>query len=472
MDEMLASTHQTPIRITSKSIADPSGKAGTSVKDLVITALAQMSERSKTFEFVDYEINLVQQDTVQYLSSLLLGMNAMNIEPPQVYVSGAVSYIDENVVGKRRSLGISADGSIRGHEFSTDLAYDGDVHASIIALELHLGELRTRTLVPGIYAANSAIVAKSGSGIEGGGTIFKTGVQFSLSNDHSQGSGLALRSLVDLGMIELVGKWLKLPYWQCLSLNEAAPEFQRELRTWYDAATPAYLTMLAQTVLRRETYYDGPVDGISSTELKAAIAEFQMDQDIPSTGLLSFPTYQAMLAKRVPVDVHGNVQKVDLSAVAPASDALSLKEGGQGPIDVTLSAEGGDHPRVGDELNLDVRLNRSAALRCYYEDASHTVTQIYPNPFEPMSEVQAYSSTSIPVKDKRFSIRFEKPGHEEVLCFAANASVFEHLPSELKGPGLETITGFPALVDITNAMLALNAPSLSVGRLNVAVGSR
>ena len=251
MDRMLADRGKPPILVTSKIFPDASGKSGTAVKELVITALSEMSRQSGAFRFVDFEVDLTRQDTVQYLSSLMLGMNALELSPPDYYVSGAVSYIDQNVIAKRRSLGISADGSISGDAFTSDFAYDSDINTSVISLELHLGEMKTRILMPGVHASNSAVLAKGGAGIDGGGSIKKVGVQFSLSRDHTQGTGIAVRTLVELGMVELVGKWLKLPYWTCVSLPQSHPEFQRELFAWYSTTPQDQLLRLFDAGLRR-----------------------------------------------------------------------------------------------------------------------------------------------------------------------------------------------------------------------------
>ncbi|MEK6294594.1 MAG: DUF4384 domain-containing protein [Paraburkholderia tropica] len=466
MDQMLETSAQPPIFITSKIFADPSGRAGTAVKELIITALQQMSLRSKTFPVVDYEVSIAQQDTVQNLSGLLLGMNAMNIKPPEVYVSGAVSYIDDNVAARRRSLGVSSDGSIHGREVSADLAFNGDINTSVVALELHLGDFRTRTLIPGIFAANSAILAKGGAGLEGGGTIFKTGVQFSLARDYSQGSGLALRSLVDIGMIELVGKWLGLPYWRCLSLNQSAPEFQRELRTWYEKASQPSLTRFAQTVLKRNAYFDGVVDSQSSPELKSSIALYQTDRQIPPSGLINFPTYEKMIGEFTETDVFGMTRRTgpeDAAEAVSAATATSLREGGKGPIRVDIKIADGVYPQPGGILNIAARLDRSAAMRCFYQDSGGSVTQIFPNPFQRVGEVFSNQTISIPDDSSHFTLRFDRPGHEAIDCYAANPGTFERLPAALQSEGLVPLPGVAHLADIRNALLALNAPSLSMG---------
>ncbi|QOZ84827.1 MULTISPECIES: DUF4384 domain-containing protein [Chromobacterium] len=475
MDDMLAESKQGPFLITSKSIADSSGKAGASVKDIVITSLSQMSQRSGAFKFVDYEVSFTHQDTVQYLSSLLLGMNALSITPPSVYVSGAISYVDQNIIAKRNSLGLSVDSLIKGKEINSDFATDSDVNASVIALELHLGEMQTRTLIPGLYSANSAIVAKGGGAFDGGGSILKTGVQFSFSKDHSQGTGIAIRGLVDLGMIELVGKWLKLPYWKCLALGESAPEFQRELHSWYRSTSPEELLRFAQTILRRQAYFEKEIDGRSSIDLKKAIAQYQMDNNLPATGLLGFPTYERMIAAQVPVDVFGaaapinNIHKFSNTKADISSSVVAGYAPAQGPISMDLRSKNGNTILVNDQIQLEISLGRSAALRCYYQDASGVVSQIFPNPMQPASDVRARTSIYIPDQDAGFQIRAERAGKERVSCYAANAGVFDLLPAPLLGAGLEPLPGGHSMESINDSMVALKAGSLSHVEIQIGI---
>lgn len=492
MDSMLSARGKPPILITSKIFLDASGKSGTAVKELVITALSEMSRQSVGFRFVDFEVDLTRQDTVQYLSSLMLGMNALELSPPEYYVSGAISYIDQNVTAKRRSFGISADGSISGSAFSADFAYDNDINTSVIALELHLGEMKTRVLLPGVHASNSAVLAKGGAGIEGGGSIKKVGVQFGLSRDHTQGTGIAVRTLVELGMIELVGKWLKLPYWTCLSLPQSHPEFQRELYSWYTATPPKQLLRLAQAALRRTGYLEEPLadDAVapgnedSERKLQAAIARFQADNDQPATGLLSFATYERMIARMVRVNADGKIGALDwvselqakataVAAPTPAAQANSTSsESHAPPSEIKVFLNTPDSLRrysVGDSFKINAAVARSAYLHCYYQDVGNNVTQIYPNPVQSTQPVLARFPVGVPDAAGSFSFSFEKPGTEVVACFAAQEEFEQELPLEWRSKALEPIPGVKSMEVLRERIRGVAGPTLGSAELEFTI---
>lgn len=442
MDRLLVARGGPPVNITSKLFADPSGRAQAAIKEMVITALSEMSRESGAFRFVDYEVDLVHQDTVQYLSSLMMSRQAMAIVAPEVYVSGAVSYIDQNVAAKRRSLGISADSTTGAQRSATgDVAFDSDLNASVVSLELHLGQMKTRTLFPGIHAANSVLVDKGGDGIDGGGALRKFGVQFNLGRDRTQGTGVALRTLVDLGMIELMGKWLKLPYWTCLAVDSTRPEFRRELYQWYGAMTPAARVRAAQKRLEDAGYYRGRVDGRESPAFRQALSLFQADRDLPATGVLDFAAWEQLSG-----------------------------EAGGGAVTVTLNPGQTGRLRPGQEVTASARLDRAGYLYCYYRDAAGQIAQIYPTPGAPQP-VPARQAVSVPDPAAPFRLRAAAGGEERIACFAAREDFRPRLREALRvtAPAAVPVATLAAL---STEIEAVGGVGLGARELGVEIESR
>jgi len=229
MDRLLRDAQIPTTLITSKQIPDFSTRAPVAAKEMVVTALLQMSRLSNAFRYVDYEVDLVRQDTVQNLTNILLNNNQIQLQRPSLYLSGAVSFVDQNVLNNRMQVGTSAS--------RLDTGYSKNLNATVIGLELHLGDFRTRTLIPGMDSANEVVIGNGGQGLDLAGRISEYGWQFNVGKDYAQGSGAAIRTLVELAVIELTGKWARVPYWQCLTMEQTHPNFQRQLRDWYDEGT-------------------------------------------------------------------------------------------------------------------------------------------------------------------------------------------------------------------------------------------
>ena len=60
MDKMFRDYRVPQTLVTSKIIADSSGKVSVGMKDMVITALSGMSRTSGTFRFVDFEVDALR----------------------------------------------------------------------------------------------------------------------------------------------------------------------------------------------------------------------------------------------------------------------------------------------------------------------------------------------------------------------------------------------------------------------------
>src|SRR3546814_8363031 len=90
-------------------------------------------------------------------------------------------------------------------------------------------------------------------------------------------------------MIELVGKWARVPYWQCLALDQAHPEFLRQLRQWFLEMDEGERVGFIQRGQRARGYYAGDASAAQITPtLRLAIQRFQLDQGLLATGKTGF----------------------------------------------------------------------------------------------------------------------------------------------------------------------------------------
>ncbi len=119
MDHMLRAAELPTTLISSKQFPDFSGRVPVAVKDMVVTSLSQMSHLSNAFRYVDYEVDIARQDTVQNLTTILLNNNQMQLQRPALYVSGAIAFVDQNVASQRKTVGASSDRVDLGYSTAT-----------------------------------------------------------------------------------------------------------------------------------------------------------------------------------------------------------------------------------------------------------------------------------------------------------------------------------------------------------------
>jgi peptidoglycan hydrolase-like protein with peptidoglycan-binding domain len=436
MDSLLREAHLPVTLVATKAIPDSSGLVSVSSKDMVITALSKMSHTSNAFRVVDYEVDPLKQDTVQNLTSLLLNAGQINIFKPAIYVSGGVSALEKNTRGKRRSFGVSG----RDAEFGLTR----ELLASVIGLELHMGDFGSRTLIPGVYSSNEISTGLAGSGFSGGGravakingTTYTAGLQYEASDDVTMGLGIATRTLIELGMIELVGRWARVPYWQCLAVEQSHPEIQRELASWYRDMSTSQRVAEMQNGLATLGYYKGEKTGTFSPELARALRTFQGDRRLVPTGTVTFETYDSLVRQYVVVEGNNTFKRIGWSEVATKPNNIDPKMAAE-PIFITLPKADLEYT-VGESIYFNVVSDRTRYLYCYYQDSKGGITRIYPSVFQPRPVVEGGRSLLIPniFDPNTFSLVMGAPGKQSVLCLGDDDDMLAKVTAELPEPAL------------------------------------
>ena len=113
------------------------------------------------------------------------------------------------------------------------------------------------SILAGVTSRNSVVILKTGKGLDTDAAYKKFGISYSMSLSKSEGQSQALRGLVELAVIELMGKLTKTPYWTCLGAEpKGNDEVRLEMADWYYAMAASRVdrtlveATLAQLVLK------------------------------------------------------------------------------------------------------------------------------------------------------------------------------------------------------------------------------
>jgi hypothetical protein len=455
MDDLFIAQGKRDIYITTAGIPDATGLIAAGTKEMFITAVSRMSARSNAFNFVDYDPT---QLDVQVLSEMV-GLRKEFVAP-NYYVRGAITQLDSNVLQSSAAAGISVPG--------LDAAINGSKIASVISIDLNVAKLVTRQIMPGISASNSIAVVQSGKGADIGGFIGKAGLSLSVSLDKSEGFHQAVRNLIELSTIEVLGKLTRVPYWQCLSIESTNPNFRNEAHTWYDVTPNGELTRFVSTTLARDGYLQGSANE-AGAQLTDAIARYQAENDLVPSGRIDFELYYRLLSanSRRPVAKAAAATPIaDTAAAAPPVVPPA------GPPALVVSSPRGPKPtyRIGDTMVVSVQPTRDAYVYCYYQDASGTVARIFPNRFQPDPFLRGGAQIEVPPAGQQsFAIRFDKPGGSEtVACLGAAREVGLRLPNSLKAQDLEPLP-VHSLDEVAAQFRAIPGAQVADARLAVEV---
>ena len=131
-------------------------------------------------------------------------------------------------------------------------------------------------------------------------------------------------------------------------------------------------------------------------------------------------------------------------AYRPTDDFKAFREyDGIGPFKFTLTSKKGKDPvyKIGETLELILRIEKKAWVYCYYFQADRKVIQILPNPYfkQPLFRGKIAYALSDP-KIVPFSLKIEPPvGRELLKCLAASRDITKELPKPLRGRTLKPL---------------------------------
>ncbi len=287
MDNLLFDYGVRDVSMLVEELQDQTKKVNVGTRDMLISAVSDMTRRSRAVRLVAFG-----KDATNAISFLASAQRQSAYEViPQFDIKGSVSQLDENVIRNQKDFGI-------GFQPFINMGISRDAASSILGLDLSVLATDDLSIVPGVTSRNSVVILKEGKGLDGDAAYHKFGVNFSMNLNKSEGQAQALRGLVELAVIELLGKLTKTPYWSCLGADASAnAEIQHEISDWYFGMASSRIELIAyfQNQLRRRGFYEGPVDGQFNPAVDEAIASYRAALGLSREAVLDEAFFKAYL---------------------------------------------------------------------------------------------------------------------------------------------------------------------------------
>lgn len=412
MDELFLANGKKDIAITSPGIPDATGKARAGDKYMLTTAISNMTRKSGAFIFTDFLMDASQIDGA--LSKYRKETN----NQPTYYITGAVTQLDDNAVKESKGAGFSLPWF--------DSGYAKDKTHDVISMDMYVVETATGRILQETSTSNTMVIAKENRSGELGGKIFTLGLSFSKDVSRSEGVGATYRTLIELGLIETLGKFTRVPYWKCLD-NESSsnPEFVDKVREWYDVANASERILFVQRKLKGMSRYMGSLDGEMNDDLKKSITEYQIAAGLTPNGQVNFDLYfslkddiQNQLAA-LPTEPAKKVIAQAEAFAKPQSGAVTNETS----VQINFNSDRGNTPayKVGEFLDLKMMLSEKGTAYCFYEDVAKNTARIFPNRFHRDSMLNGKQAISLTTKG--FKIVFDKQGQERIACIASDRAL-------------------------------------------------
>ncbi|VTU24268.1 hypothetical protein H6CHR_02159 [Variovorax sp. PBL-H6] len=484
MDTLLLDYGVRDITMLTEEISDETKKLNAGTRDMLISSVSDMSRRSRAVRLVAFG-----KDTANVISYLASAQSAAAYQAIPLYdIKGSVSQFDENLVKNQKDIGI-------GFAPFINLGAAKDAGSSMLALDLSVLTTSDMAVLAGVTSRNSVMILKQGSGIDGDAAYHKFGINYSMNLAKAEGQTQALRGLVELAAVELIGKLTKTPYWTCLGVTEPKKndETRLEMFDWYHAMASTRIELIAyfQNQLRRRAFYDGPIDGEFNPAIDEAIANYRAALGLSREAVLNEEFFYAFLAAD-----HTKIQRPEQPAhyIAPATvaaaptsipvvaSAASASPAAASAAAATASAPSAAAPlklaltaprqqtrfAKGESISLSLAPSQDAHVYCYLQDEDSKVIRFFPNRFARDSRIAAAQPLTLPGA-MRFQLTMNTKGVPETIsCFATQRDVMASLPQALVGTDFEPLPG-ATLESIRGAFLKVGGGTLAQENFRVQV---
>ena len=222
MDEELSYLTGKDLLVTSAEIKNKSGETKgipASATEMLMGAIARMGETSGRLRYLENAVqsNELATEVAHSEQDAIVRLEKNTAKyAPRIAIKGVISQFNKDGVAQGNSAGLGIKDNFM---FQSS---DGEA-LTTIALDLRMVQLfgkdySSPEIVPGMVSRNVMPVYSSEENTELGVGIVKLakiGLEFNYSR--SEGIGSAVRSLVELGTIELIGKYYGIPYEDCLA---------------------------------------------------------------------------------------------------------------------------------------------------------------------------------------------------------------------------------------------------------------
>ncbi|WP_432737909.1 hypothetical protein [Maridesulfovibrio sp. FT414] len=210
------------INVQSKPVIDKTGtsissRAGEIPVDITEMLQSAVNRIGGAIRFVPYDPTYIQ-DSAAYISGGLI--------PPQVTISGGITEYDRSteVTGDSADLGTQFGG---GGAIGADAGISDKQSVSSITLDMNMIEFATMAMIPQVQSVNTIKVYKGARESDIGFSLFGQSFGIKGTVKKVQGRHAAVRTLVEMCVLELLGKYMSLPYWKC---TDGANEDQMVIR--------------------------------------------------------------------------------------------------------------------------------------------------------------------------------------------------------------------------------------------------
>jgi Domain of unknown function (DUF4384) len=428
MDDMMFARGTRDVTIMMEEFRDATQRVPVSARDMMTSAISDMTRRSR-----GVKLSLFGSDQ-QNLSQLLQQAQKTNAfgVVPQYNIRGTISQFDDTISKTSGSVGINLIEELFGVRAGVDTKF------SSIGLDAAVVDTSTLTLISGVSSKNTTILSsRDASAADGEAKLKNPAIDlvFSFSTARSDGPSQAARNMVELATLELVGKLIRAPYWQCLGVPDSDAEIQREMDDWFFSMDEAERVQFFKESMREKRYYQGAIDGNMDTAFRASLKAYRKALKLPEVGALDVAFFKQFVTTPVPRGPLAPGAREVAKAPSAGGEVVAPVAGASAGAASTPISIAQTSPAKAKTLQLSVLSTQPGYLYCYSKDpVSQRIVRIFPNRFTKDPRIDAGKPISLPGGQ-----RFVLNPAAQYACLHAPTEVYGDLPPPLRWGDFEEI---------------------------------
>ncbi len=395
-----------PLNIMSKEISDTTGTStstgGEIPRNITEMINSTLNAIGGTIVFVPYDPDFLANNANAGYSGF------ENKTIPDVVVSGGITEFDRGLVTKGSGSEVGFDIG----EYGADFSDNNKGSLAQVTLDFNLLHFQRLAAIPRIQAINSIKLHKSTKEDSIAFTI--KGVSFGANGNIKkvQGRHAAVRLLVQLSMIQLVGRYQKIPYWNLLPGMQADEVVLDAIKLDFAEMTPAEQTQKIQTLLYLHNF-SVDVTGQENASTTKALQDFSAKNNLDSPGINS-RTY-VELFKTVPINIETKIRRRALGKLATTRSVISTPPPAKTPNSPAISK--GDLKiwtnkksyAIGDQMTVSFSVKQPMYVRIVWINSKGDVSTLFPNPFQTDNYMRPGQTYQIPPVNAEFSVDIGAP---------------------------------------------------------------
>jgi peptidoglycan hydrolase-like protein with peptidoglycan-binding domain len=382
------------LRVMAKPIVDQTGTSlptqGEIPQDISEMVKSSLNGIGGNILYVPYDpefmLNTAQTGYSQWGEKLL----------PNIVLVGGLTEFDRGLVTKEKNLNLSGSAEELGVPMGLDFEDTSKSSLASITLDFNLIDFNTFTGIPFMQAVNNIKVHKTLKEDTLGFTVYGQTLGLRGQIKKVEGRHAAIRLVVQLGVIQVLGKYQKLPYWRLLPNAEPDPVVLDAVREEFYSLSEADRIAKLQEYL----YLYGKnveVTGRMDEKTQAALEAFKSERGL-SAPPVSEEVYLALFenlpldfsaqARRKSVDsmlaAYRNSPKTvarreELSSLKPAVTPQPSAKPALGEVKLWLSKQAF---KIGEPLEIFFEVTRPMFVRIVTINSAGQLSTLFPNPYQ------------------------------------------------------------------------------------------